>query len=230
MNAAVTEKFLIAGPTGQIEVLVDHHPAPKGIALVAHPHPLFGGANTNKVAYTLARTLKDLGYVALRPNFRGVGQSEGQHDNGGAETEDMLAVLDWAQTQWQLPLTEVPCVLAGFSFGAFVQTRVARRLAEAGHPAKRLILVGTAAGFVEGARQYDTEAVGPDTLVIHGSKDETVPLENVFRWAEPLDVPVVVVPGADHFFHGRLNNIREIVKRSSCECHSSASPLEGAAS
>ncbi|WP_018608509.1 alpha/beta hydrolase [Uliginosibacterium gangwonense] len=217
MSPKIAEKFVITGPVGQIELLVDAPEAPKGIALVAHPHPLFGGANTNKVTHTLARTLKDLGYLALRPNFRGVGLSEGSHDHGAGETEDMLAVLAWAQQQW--PAAGEPYVLAGFSFGAFVQTKVAHHLAEAGHPAKRLILVGTAAGFIEGARQYDTEAVGPDTLVIHGSQDQTVPLENVFRWAEPLEVPVVVVPGADHFFHGRLNNIRDIVKRSCCECH-----------
>ncbi|GAB2901664.1 alpha/beta hydrolase [Uliginosibacterium flavum] len=218
MKPLPTEQILIDGPDGKIDLLVDAAAEPRGIALIAHPHPLFSGANTNKVAHTLARTLRDLGYVALRPNFRGVGKSEGSHDNGGAETEDLLAVLDWAHARWQLDAYR-PTVLAGFSFGAFVQTRVARRLTEAGTPAKRLILVGTAAGHVEGARQYDTEAVGADTLVIHGAKDETVPLENVLRWAEPLDVPVVVVPGADHFFHGRLHCLKDIINRSSCECH-----------
>lgn len=217
MKAAPTSQQLIAGPVGAIELLVDAPPSPRGIALIAHPHPLFGGANTNKVTHTLARTLRDLGYVALRPNFRGVGQTAGTHDHGAGETEDLLAVLDWAHQAWQLDVYR-PSVLAGFSFGAYVQTCVARRLADAGHPAKRLILVGTAAGFIEGARQYDTEAVGPDTLVIHGSKDETVPLENVLRWAEPLDVPVVVVPGADHFFHGRLHSLRDIINRAACEC------------
>ncbi len=217
MKALPTETLLIDGPDGTIELLVDAPEQAQGVALICHPHPLFGGANTNKVAHTLARTLRDLGYIALRPNFRGVGRSQGQHDNGAAETVDMLAVLDWAQANWALDDSR-PLVLAGFSFGAFVQTRVARRLAEAGHPAKRLVLVGTAAGFVEGARQYDTEAVGPDTLVIHGSKDETVRLDNVLAWAEPLEVPVVVVPGADHFFHGRLHILREIITRAFCEC------------
>ncbi len=218
MKPEASQAHLIDGPSGKIELLADVPEQIRGIALVAHPHPLFGGANTNKVTYTLARTLRDLGYLALRPNFRGVGKSEGAHDHGGAETEDLLAVLAWGREHWNLPVT-APSVLAGFSFGAFVQTRVARRLAEAGTPAKRLILVGTAAGFVEGARSYATEAVGPDTLVIHGSKDVTVPLANVLAWAEPLDVPVVVVPGAEHFFHGRLHSLREIILRSSCECH-----------
>jgi uncharacterized protein len=206
---------LIDGPAGRIELLVDLPASVKGIALVAHPHPLFGGANTNKVAYTLARTLRDLGYCALRPNFRGVGKTEGSHDNGQGETEDLLAVLAWAHAQW--PDAQAT-VLAGFSFGAYVQTRVAHRLSDAGTPAKRLILVGTAAGHVEGARKYDTAAVGADTLVIHGSQDETVPLANVLAWAEPLEVPVVVVPGADHFFHARLHIIRDIINRASCEC------------
>jgi alpha/beta superfamily hydrolase len=218
MKPEASLPHLIDGPSGKIELLADAPEEIRGIAIVAHPHPLFGGANTNKVTYTLARTLRDLGYLALRPNFRGVGKSEGEHDNGGAETEDLLGVLAWGRQQWQLDAS-LPTILAGFSFGAFVQTRVARRLAEAGTPAKRLILVGTAAGFVEGARKYDTEAVGPDTLVIHGSKDITVPLENVLAWAEPLDVPVVVVPGAEHFFHGRLHSLRNIILRSSCECH-----------
>lgn len=212
-----TENLLIDGPDGAIELLVDAPAEARGLALICHPHPLFGGANTNKVAHTLARTLRDLGHIALRPNFRGVGRSVGAHDNGGAETLDMLAVLEWAKARWQFDDSR-PVLLAGFSFGAFVQTRVARRLAEAGHPAQRLILVGTAAGFVEGARSYDTEAVGPDTLVIHGSKDETVPLANVLAWAEPLEVPVMVVPGADHFFHGRLHMLRDIIRRASCDC------------
>jgi alpha/beta superfamily hydrolase len=203
---------LVAGPAGPIEVLIDVATTPRGIALVTHPHPLGGGANTNKVAYTLARTLRDMGYIALRPNFRGVGKTAGTHDNGKGETDDMLAVLEWAKQRWPA-LAAQPVLLAGFSFGAYVQTRVARRLADAGHPAKRLILVGTAAGHVEGARQYDTGAVSADTLVIHGAKDETVPLQNVLAWAEPLELPVVVVAGADHFFHGRLQNIRDIINR-----------------
>lgn len=217
MRAPGTEQVLIDGPAGKIELLIDSAENAGGIALVTHPHPLFGGANTNKVAHTLARTLRDLGYCALRPNFRGVGQTQGAHDNGLGETEDMLAVLDWARSTWSLD-AQHPVVLAGFSFGAYVQTRVAHRLIDAGTPAKRIILVGTAAGHVEGARQYDTFAVGPDTLVIHGSKDETVPLANVLAWAEPLEVPVVVVPGADHFFHARLHIIRDIINRASCEC------------
>ena len=206
---APEERILIDGPTGKIDVIVENPGAPKGIAIIAHPHPRGGGANTNKVAYTLARTFIGLGYAAFRPNFRGVGGTEGTHDEGRGETDDLLAVIHEAQRR----CGDIPVALAGFSFGAYCQTRVAKRLAEAGHPAQRLVLVGTAAGFVEGTRQYETEAVPHDTIVIHGSSDETVPLSNVLEWAQPLDLPVVVVPGADHFFHRRLHLIRDIVTR-----------------
>ena len=203
------EVILIDGPVGAIETLVENPGAPRGIALVCHPHPLFGGTNTNKVTHALARTFTRMDYVALRPNFRGVGGSAGKHDEGRGETEDMLAVLAEARRRFG----DLPVALAGFSFGAYVQTRVAQALAEAGHPAQRLVLVGTAAGPVEGARKYETRAVASDTIVIHGARDDTVPLANVLSWAEPLELPVIVVPGADHFFHRRLHVIRDIVTR-----------------
>ena len=201
------EQVLIDGPVGKIEVLIDNPGAPRGIALIGHPHPIGGGAATNKVAHTLARTFAGLRYAAFRPNFRTVGQTEGAHDEGIGETEDMLAVLAYARER----CGHLPVVLAGFSFGAYVQTRVAKRMTEAGHPAQRLVLVGTAAGFVEGTRNYDTEAVPRDSIVIHGSADETVPLDNVLAWAEPQDLPIIVVPAADHFFHRRLHILREII-------------------
>jgi uncharacterized protein len=204
-----SETILIDGPAGAIELIVDNPGTPRGIALVCHPHPLFGGANTNKVTQTLARTFASLGYVALRPNFRGVGRSAGTHDDGRGECEDMLAVIDEAKRRFG----DLPVALAGFSFGAYVQTRVAQALAEANRPAQRLVLVGTAAGHVEGARQYAAKAVAADTIVIHGAADTTVPLANVLAWAEPLELPVTVIAGADHFFHRRLQLIRDIVTR-----------------
>ena len=203
------ETVHLDGPAGTIEVIVENPGAPRGIALICHPHPLFGGTNTNKVTQTLARTFASLGYVALRPNFRGVGKSTGTHDEGRGECEDMLAVLAEARRRFG----DLPVALAGFSFGAYVQTRVAQALAQANHPAQRLVLVGTAAGHVEGARQYAAKAVTADTIVIHGAVDTTVPLANVLAWAEPLDLPVIVVAGADHFFHRRLQLIRDIVTR-----------------
>ena len=203
------EHVFFEGPVGPIEVLMEVPASPAGLALICHPHPLFGGANTNKVAQTLARTLAQLGQVSLRPNFRGVGASAGTHDDGIGETDDMLAVLAGAERRFG----SLPVVLAGFSFGAYVQSRVAVALAEAGRPARRMILVGTAAGHVEGARRYDLGAIPGDSIVIHGARDETVPLANVLAWAEPMDLPVIVVPGADHFFHRRLHVLRDIVTR-----------------
>ncbi|MDT3670509.1 MAG: CocE/NonD family hydrolase [Aromatoleum sp.] len=210
MNRPTTpESVLLRGPDGAIEALIDTPADVRGIALVCHPHPLFGGANTNKITHTLARSFRELGYVAVRPNFRGVGKSEGGHEHGDAETEDMLSVISWAQSRWG----SLPLALGGFSFGAFVQTRVAQRLAGGVTPAKRIVLVGTATGAVAGARSYTTETVPKDTLVIHGADDENVPLANVLEWAKPQDLPVIVVPGADHFFHGKLHLIRDIIAR-----------------
>ena len=134
---APEEKIVVDGPVGKIDVIMERPDAPRGIALIAHPHPIGGGAYTNKVAYTLARTFVSLGYAAFRPNFRGVGGTEGEHDEGVGETEDLLAVLEDAKCR----CGNLPVALAGFSFGAYCQTRVAKRLSEAGHPAQRLVLV-----------------------------------------------------------------------------------------
>lgn len=204
------ERVLLDGPDGKIEVFVETREAPQGIALVAHPHPLYGGTADNKVVTTLARTFRELGCITLRPNFRGVGGSEGAHDHGVAETEDLLIVHSYARQRFGSGL---PVYLAGFSFGAYVITRLAQRLATAGDAAQRLVLVGTAAGFIEGLRRYETGAVPTDTIVIHGSQDETVPLHNVLAWAESLELPVTVIAGADHFFHRRLHLIRDIIHR-----------------
>lgn len=207
-----TESALLRGHAGNIDVLIDAPATVKGIALVCHPHPLFGGANTNKVAHTLARSYRDLGFAVIRPNFRGVGKSEGEHDHGEGETEDMLSVISWAQSRWGVS----PLALGGFSFGGFVQTRVANRLAEGIAPPRHLVLVGMAAGTAaDGARHYDTPPVPKSipTLVIHGENDDTVALGNVLDWARPQELPVTVIPGADHFFHARLHVIREIIAR-----------------
>jgi alpha/beta superfamily hydrolase len=203
------ERHIIDGPDGKIEIFVEPTPDAKGIALIAHPHPLFGGTADNKVVTTLARAFRDLDCITLRPSFRGVGGSEGTHDHGDQEGHDLFAVHQWALQRFGT----LPVYLAGFSFGAFVITRLAKHLAEIGSPAQRLVLVGTAAGYVEGARSYDTQAVAADTLVIHGDRDETVRLTNVLAWAEPLELPVVVIAGADHFFHRKLHIIRDTIHR-----------------
>jgi alpha/beta superfamily hydrolase len=172
--------------------------APRGVALVAHPHPLFGGTLDNKVTQALARAFVELGYTAWRPNFRGVGASEGAHDEGRGELEDLAAVLEYAKS-------EKP-VLAGFSFGAAVQARLAQRVAMKGNAPSRMVLVGIA------VKHQDVPPVPADSIVIHGEEDTTVLLADVLAWARPQDLPVVVVPGADHFFHRRLHILRAIVQ------------------
>jgi alpha/beta superfamily hydrolase len=197
-----TQFELISGPVGSIEVAIDA-PAgePRGLAVVCHPHPLFGGTLDNKVTQTLARALVALGFISVRPNFRGVGKTAGTHDEGRGEVDDMLTVVQLFQQRYQP--TEL--VLAGFSFGSFVQTHVAQRLAAAGTPAQRLVLVGTATS------RWQVMPVPEDSLVIHGELDDTVPLSSVLDWARPQNLPVIVIPGADHFFHGRLPIIKRLV-------------------
>ncbi|MCX7171202.1 MAG: alpha/beta hydrolase [Proteobacteria bacterium] len=205
------ERILLSGPGGSIEVFVEPHEAPRGIALIAHPHPLYGGSADNKVVTTLAKAFRELGYATLRPNFRGVGGSEGEHDHGDGETQDLLVVHAYARQRFTGASGPLPLALAGFSFGAYVIACLAKVLADKGDPAERLVLVGTAAGHIDGARNYPTAAVPADTIVIHGSRDETVPLANVLAWAAPLDLPVILVPDADHFFHRKLHLIRSII-------------------
>jgi alpha/beta superfamily hydrolase len=196
-----SEQRLVTGRAGAIELFIDRPAqAPRGMALVAHPHPLFGGTADNKVVQTIARALVQLGFVAVRPNFRGIGQSAGSFDEGRGEAQDLEAVLDQLA-----PEIEGEVVLAGFSFGAFVQTHVAAALAQRGTPAAALVLVGLAVSNFEAAR------VPEDTLLIHGELDATVPLAAVLDWARPQDVTITVVPGADHFFHRRLMTIKRLV-------------------
>ena len=206
MNSA-TQRLLVAGPAGAIDVALDYPPTTAlGVAVIAHPHPLHGGTRDNKVVQTLARALLALGYVCWRPNFRGVGESAGEHDEGRGEAQDLLALVAAAQTRARAEgLPDSPLVLAGFSFGSAVQSRVASTLAAQGSPPARLIFVGAAVS------RFPVDPVPPDTLVIHGETDDVVPLAAVFEWARPLDLPVVVIPGADHFFHRKLPLLKRIV-------------------
>jgi len=195
---ASTRRVFVAGPAGRLECAIDAPAgAPRGVALVAHPHPLHGGTLDNKVVQTLAKAFVELGYAVLRPNFRGVGASEGSHDEGRGEVDDLAAALDYAQREFG---GGAP-VLAGFSFGAAMQTRLAARVAP-----ERMVLVGLA------VKRIEVGAVPPDTLVVHGEHDDTVPLGDLLDWARPLEQPIVVVPGTDHFFHGKLHVLRGIVK------------------
>jgi hypothetical protein len=192
-----TERLTLPGPAGQLEVVLNiPETPPRGIALVAHPHPLQGGTLDNKVAQTLAKTFFAMGYVATRFNFRGVGKSEGAFDEGVGETDDALAALAHARSRFG----DLPVALAGFSFGSFVQTRVLARVR-----AERLVMVGPAVTRLAGT------TVPSDTIVVHGEEDEVVPLAAVFEWARPQQLPLVIFPGCGHFFHGRLPQLQRIV-------------------
>ena len=197
-----SDKFTLPGNAGSMEGLLDL-PAtpPRGIALVAHPHPLYGGTMDNKVAQTLARTFAGLGYVVARINFRGVGASEGVHDHGIGETDDMALLLEHMRQQYP----GLPVALAGFSFGTFVQAQLQQRLIGAGTPAQRLVLIGAAAG------KWAMPDIPANTILVHGELDETIPLQAVFDWLRPMDIPVIVIPGADHFFHRKLQHIKAMV-------------------
>ena len=199
MPAASLLRVQVEGPAGKIETDINDPGEPRrGIALIAHPNPMQGGTKDNKVVTTLAKAFFALGYISARANFRGVGASEGEHDEGRGETEDLLAVAEHLKRQFGA----LPLVLAGFSFGSYVQTQVAQRM-----EAERLVLVGPA------VNRFPAATVPPDTLVIHGEHDDVVPLASVLDWARPQDLPVVVVPGGEHFFHGRLHLLSEIVLR-----------------
>ena len=215
MNPRTLLRYTVPGPAGALEVVLNvpsmaGPEALRGIALVAHPHPLQGGTLDNKVAQTLAKTFFGLGYAAVRFNFRGVGRSEGAFDDGVGETDDALAALAHAKRRFG----ELPVALAGFSFGSFVQTRVAAAV-----PAERLVLVGPAVTRIGDA------AVAADTIVIHGEEDDVVPLAAVLAWARPRELPIVVFPGCGHFFHGRLPQLTRTIAGM---WHGAASVVPGA--
>ena len=198
MTPRTTRRVGIDGPTGPLEVVLNVPEAtPAGIALVAHPHSLQGGTLDNKVVQTLAKTFYALGYAVVRFNFRGVGGSGGTFDDGVGETDDALTVLAYARGALGDAL---PIVLAGFSFGSFVQSRVAQRVTP-----QRMVLVGPA------VRRFPVEHVPADTIVVHGEEDDVVPLADVLAWARPQHLPVVVFPGCGHFFHGRLPQLSRVI-------------------
>jgi len=203
---AQTERLSLAGAAGAIEAARDAAAAgvpARGVAVIAHPHPLFGGTMDNKVVQTLARAFVASGFAAVRFNFRGVGGSAGVHDDGRGELDDLLAVV-------QQVAPEGPIALAGFSFGAFVTSHALERLWGEREVAAA-VLVGTAAS------RFTVAPVPPEahlrTLAVHGEHDATVPLASVMDWARPQTLPVTVVPGGGHFFHGQLPLLRGLVTR-----------------
>ena len=201
-----TQKSVVQGAAGAIEVARDRPAAdvtPKGVAVIAHPHPLFGGTMDNKVVQTLARAFMQCGWAAVRFNFRGVGGTAGVHDEGRGELDDMLAVV-------AAMAPEGPLCLAGFSFGAFVTTHAHARLRDA-RGIEKLVLVGTSVSRSVAAPVDAADHL--KTLVLHGELDDTVELAAVFDWARPQALPVTVVPGGGHFFHGQLPLLKNLVVR-----------------
>ena len=203
-----TERLTLTGGAGVIEALRDvpqlaDGQTSKGVAIIAHPHPLFGGTMDNKVVQTLARAFVQCGYTAVRFNFRGVGASAGEYDAGKAELQDLLAVVQQVAPQG-------PIALAGFSFGAFVTSHALATLWPEGR-VEKAVLVGTAAS------RFDVAPVPPEahdrTLVIHGEADDTVELSAVMDWARPQILPVTVIPQVGHFFHGQLPLLKSLVVR-----------------
>ena len=201
MNAA-TAHGVVAGPAGALVTATDGPVSPIGLVLLCHPHPQHGGTMDNKVVQTLARAFVALGYVAVRFNFRGVGGSEGAWDEGQGEVDDAQAVLQTVRTPG------LPLVLGGFSFGGYVATQLAARLADgslAGGAAERLVLVAPAVS------RFNVAPVPANTLVIHGESDDVVPMSAALDWARPQGLPLVVVPAAGHFFHGQLPLLKSLV-------------------
>ena len=194
-----TQKTSCPGPAGVLECALDSPAgAPVGLAVVCHPHPLFGGTMDNKVVQTVARALLALGWTTVRFNYRGVGQSAGSWDDGRGEVDDALAVV----AQHRAP--SQPLLLAGFSFGGYVAAEAASRLPEAQRP-QRLLLVGPS------TEKQQLPLVPENTVVIHGESDEVVPLSATLAWAQPQSLAVIVLPGVGHFFHGQLGWLKRVV-------------------
>lgn len=198
MNASTT-RISVAGPAGAIECAVDSPSGePRGVAVVCHPHPQFGGTLDNKVVQTLSRAFVQLGWRCVRFNFRGIGNSAGHWDEGVGEIDDALAVIAASR------IAGAPFMLAGFSFGACVASHAASRLADDEKP-QRMVLIGPS------TLKQPMAKVPADTLVIHGEADDVVPLAATLDWARPQSLPVVVFPGVGHFFHGQLGLLKSTV-------------------
>ena len=211
-----TERVLIDGPVGKLELAIDRpkdssKDMPQGIAVIAHPHPLFGGSLDNKVVQTIARAFLSRNMVCIRPNFRGVGQSLGEHDHGRGEAQDLWAAWHCGEKTFAHHAGPKRWA-AGFSFGASVTSHVVAQWgsghgadAAPANPITSAVLVGLAVDRLPPA------AIDRRTRLIHGALDDVVPLASVLDFAEKYRQPVAVLPGAGHFFHGMLNELRDMV-------------------
>lgn len=214
MNAQ-TERLLIQGPVGSLELAIDQptgHERAQGLAIIAHPHPLYGGNLDHKVVQTLVRAFLEMGLVCVRPNFRGVGKSQGEHAHGQGEQDDLWAAWQWAETQYGQSVGGLRC-MGGFSFGAAVASFIADQWADHRQtlglrslPLKACVLIGLAVTRLTPAK------LGDEVALLHGENDEVVPLEAVYRFAEDQKKSVLVMPGAGHFYHGRLTELRSQIQ------------------
>jgi uncharacterized protein len=205
LNSNSTQKFFVDGPAGKLETVLagPNSECRHGIAIIAHPHPLYGGTMDNKVVHTLFKVLFELGFITVKFNYRGVGKSEGSYGDGLGETEDVIAVVEAIREQFDTGPNKLALLLAGFSFGGAIQAHVAKII----NP-ESLIMV---APSVDHLQAPSVSSYAKRVLIIQGDQDEVVPLKAILQWAAPQDLPIVVVPGAEHFFHGKLNIIKRTV-------------------
>jgi uncharacterized protein len=197
-------ELFVAGPAGRLETqLSAPREAGRGICVVCHPHPLYGGAMSNKVVYALASSALKAGFVTARFNFRGVGRSEGGYDQARGETDDVLAVVAWLRQR----LPQAPLLLAGFSFGAYVSLKAAAQA----RPALQL------SASIPFRHYFDDEALPPHPgcpwLAVHSADDEVVNFEETQQVLQSYSPPprLVRLEGAGHFYHGRLAELQQAV-------------------
>jgi alpha/beta superfamily hydrolase len=214
----LSRNLFIDGPAGKLEAVLAEpaSPSPRGIAVIAHPHPLYGGTMNNKVVHTLFKSFLELEFITVKFNFRGVEQSEGSlysgNDDGMGEVEDVVAVAEAVTAEYASRFdSSPPLCLAGFSFGGAIQIFAAQRLKP-----QQVVLVAPAVERLSApplSFPQDTQDVRSlsRVLIIHGDQDDVVPLKTVLDWAAPQELPIVVVPGAEHFFHRRLHILKRIV-------------------
>ena len=198
-----SQKLLLQGPVGQLESLLDlpASDAVDGAAVICHPHPQHGGTMHNKVAHTLARAFVRSGFAALRFNFRGTEGSGGSYDNAVGELDDALAALEWMQQRYP----DVPLWLGGFSFGAAIAVRAALSNDVSG-------LISVAPAIYRFANGLERQPQCP-WLVIQGDQDELVDVDETIEWFNSLSPgpELLIIPGAEHFFHSRLADLRTAV-------------------